>query len=36
MLCFITFLIEGTIDIELRKRDKAYSPESIRKALGEF
>lgn len=33
VLCFIAFLLERTLEIELRKREVEYSPERIRKAL---
>lgn len=33
VLCFIAFLLERTLEIELRKREVEYSPERIRKTL---
>jgi len=36
VLCFIAFLIERTLEIELRSKKIEYSAESIRKALNEL
>ena len=33
VLCFIAFLLERTLEIELRKREIEYSPQEIRKAF---
>lgn len=36
VLCFIAFLLERTLEIELKKRNIGYSPIKIRKALDEL
>lgn len=36
VLCFIAFLLERTLEIELKKRDAEYSSEGIRKALNDL
>ena len=36
VLCFMAFLMERTLEIELRKNNVEYSPQRIRKALAEL
>ncbi len=36
VLCFIAFLLERTLEIELKKKQIEYSPERIRTALDEL
>jgi len=36
VLCFIAFLLERTLEIELKKSNIEHSPESIRKALNDL